>query len=263
MSETSGKSETRIFALSDIHVDFDANARWVAGLSRSDYRRDILILAGDVSDSLERMEACFTALAGCFRQVYFVPGNHDLWVGRDSAPMTSLDKFVAVNALAHACGVSTSAGLIEDVAIVPLLGWYDYSFGVPDPQLADLWMDFRACRWPEGWYERQITEHFIGSNVLPALGPARLTISFSHFLPRIDVMPDFIPAVHRKIYPLLGTDRLDRLVRSLGADIHVYGHSHINRDVCIDGVRYINNAFAYPHEERIAAKALRCIARIG
>ena len=41
----------RIFALSDIHVDFDDNAIWVSSLSAQDFREDLLILAGDVSKS--------------------------------------------------------------------------------------------------------------------------------------------------------------------------------------------------------------------
>lgn len=39
-------------------------------------------------------------------------------------------------------------------------------------------------------------------------------------------------------------------------DIHVYGHSHINRNVRIDGIRYINNALGYPQESAIAARRL-------
>ena len=34
------------------------------------------------------------------------------------------------------------------VQFAPLLGWYDYSFGEPSEALRDMWMDFRACRWP-------------------------------------------------------------------------------------------------------------------
>lgn len=249
----------RIFALSDIHVDFDANARWVSALSRSDYQDDVLILAGDVSDSLPRIEECLAEFIRRFRKVHYVPGNHELWVNRDPERLGSLEKFEKVRALANACGASTKAEVVGEVAIIPLLGWYDYSFGVPDAALADLWMDFRACRWPQGWFERQVTAHFIGQNDLRRIPQARCTITFSHFLPRIDVMPDFIPMVHRKIYPLLGTTKLEELIRQIGPNVHVYGHSHINRDVVIDGVNYINNAFAYPHEERIAAKALRCI----
>ena len=40
----------RIFALSDIHVDYDANAKWVEDLSVFDYQDDVLILAGDLTD---------------------------------------------------------------------------------------------------------------------------------------------------------------------------------------------------------------------
>jgi hypothetical protein len=41
--------------------------------------------------------------------------------------------------------------------------------------------------------------------------------------------------------------------------MHVYGHSHINRRVEIDGVSYINNAFGYPSETAITSKRLLCI----
>jgi Icc-related predicted phosphoesterase len=51
----------RVFTVSDIHVDFDANARWIAGLSTQDYRDDFLILAGDVSASLRLLEVCLIA----------------------------------------------------------------------------------------------------------------------------------------------------------------------------------------------------------
>jgi len=36
----------------------------------------------------------------------------------------------------------------------------------------------------------------------------------------------------------------------------VYGHSHFNRRVQIDGVTYVNNALGYPNESRIAARRL-------
>lgn len=253
----------RVFSLSDIHADFGANAFWVAALSCSDYQQDILILAGDVSDSLERFGQCLDIFTRRFRKVFFVPGNHDLWVIRDQGHIDSLEKFERIKALVQACGASMSAEVIENVAIVPLLGWYDYSFGVPDQQLAETWMDFRACRWPSGWSEQDITGHFIDQNPVLRSEPGYFTISFSHFLPRIDVMPSFIPPAHRRIYPVLGSNRLEGLIRAIGPDIHVYGHSHVNQDVLIDGINYINNAFAYPHEEHIAAKALRCIYRTG
>lgn len=251
----------RVFALSDIHVDFVVNARWIEGLSRSDYRDDVLVLAGDVSDSLARLANCLDAVVQRFRKVFFVPGNHELWVLRDPGSMDSLDKFEQVSRVAEACGASMRPGVVDDVAFVPLLSWYDYSFGTLDAELADAWMDFRACRWPQGWSDADITRYFIDRNELADVERGKVTISFSHFMPRIDLMPDFIPPDKRRIYPVLGSRRIESLIRDLRPDIHVYGHSHVNREVTMDGVKYINNAFAYPYEERIARKALKCIHR--
>jgi hypothetical protein len=45
---------------------------------------------------------------------------------------------------------------------------------------------------------------------------------------------------------------LDEQIRKLGSAIHVFGHSHINRDLIIEGVRYIQNALSYPRERRSA-----------
>ncbi|WP_186174294.1 metallophosphoesterase family protein, partial [Burkholderia gladioli] len=167
----------RIFSLSDIHVDFEGNAEWVAALSRSEYQRDVLILAGDVSDSLERLERCLSTFASCFRRVFFVPGNHELWVMRDPPGTTSLDKFEQVRRVAEASGATLRAELVDGVAIVTLLGWYDESFGVPGQELRDAWMDFHACRWPQGWTSRHVAEYFTGLNVLDDLPRGRPTIS--------------------------------------------------------------------------------------
>ncbi len=42
----------RVFALSDIHIDYHENEQWLSRLSSMDYQEDILILAGDVTDNL-------------------------------------------------------------------------------------------------------------------------------------------------------------------------------------------------------------------
>ena len=84
---------TRVFALSDIHLDHDLNARWLSALSMQDYRDDILLLAGDVSDRSSVLERCFADLAKRFHTVLYVPGNHDLWVLREPSFATSLDKY--------------------------------------------------------------------------------------------------------------------------------------------------------------------------
>jgi predicted phosphodiesterase len=249
----------RIFAISDIHVDFEANARWVASLSTLDYRDDILILAGDISDSLRLLETSLIRLANRFRKVFYVPGNHDLWIRADDGMKTSLDKFNQIREVMKNCGVSGTASHGETISIVPLLGWYDYSFGKPSDELNAAWMDFRLCKWPQHFRMHEVASCFTAMNH-PLTRPANnIVISFSHFLPRIDIMPHYIPARHRIVYPVLGSIALERQIRLLRSDIHVYGHSHVNRRIEIDGITYINNAFGYPSETRMAAKRLLCI----
>ncbi len=245
----------RVFAVSDIHVDYPENALWVEQLSNSDYQNDCLILAGDISDSMERIGACFEILKRKFAHILFIPGNHELWVRSDES-ISSIEKCKRVIKVAHSFGVVTTPTSINNIYFLPVWGWYDFSFGKPSEYICNAWVDFRRCKWPESLNtEEKITQYFLAKNTLPTRSD-QVVVSFSHFLPRIDVMPSFIPAERRQIYPVLGSEKLDRWVRDSGSRLHVYGHSHVNRDVTIEGVRYINNAFAYPNEDRISRKQL-------
>jgi predicted phosphodiesterase len=259
----------KIFSTSDLHVDYRPNLDWVMNLPRQEYNNDVLIVAGDISDKLDRVEQCFSHLSKCFKQVLYVPGNHDLWVSKKDHS-TSLDKFNTLMQLAAGYNILTKPYHVDSITIVPLFGWYDFSFGPCCEYLQERWMDFYMCRWGEGFEhlpdysakEKAITGYFHGINE-PWLGLHNETvISFSHFMPRIDVMPDFIPEIHQKLYPILGSWELDKQVRTLGSSLHVYGHSHVNRHEKIEGVTYVNNAFGNPGEERITAKKLKCLFEI-
>jgi Icc-related predicted phosphoesterase len=253
----------RVFALSDIHIDHAVNARWIKNLSAADYTADLLILAGDVTDILKSLEWCLGLLAARFRKVLFVPGNHDLWVMRDQEEKTSLKKFDQIAAIADSAGVSMSPLHWSGLSIYPLLGWYDYSFGEPSTLLKAAWMDYRACRWPSGFDERRITQHFASLNETHiARSEGALTehanqtvITFSHFLPRKDV----VPPGRGLLDPVLGSAGLDHQLRRCKPSLHVFGHSHVNRTLTIDGVTYVNNAFGYPDETLRTAKRLLCV----
>jgi len=249
----------RVFAISDLHVDYEVNQQWVAQLSATDYRRDLLILAGDVCDSIPLLESSLGTLARRFAKVLYIPGNHEMWVHRDQYPGTSLDKFQRIRRIVEGCGVSMQPFHCNDLSVVPLLGWYDYSFGEPTPELLESWMDYRACRWPDHFSHREITEYFLRCNDAVLEVKNETIISFSHFLPRIDLMPNYVPGNQRMLYPVLGSTGLEAQIRRLRPAIHVYGHSHINRNLKLDDVLYVNNAFGYPHETSITAKHLICI----
>jgi predicted phosphodiesterase len=248
----------KVFAVSDLHVDFEPNAAWVANLSRHEFTDDIIIVAGDVSDDLRLVEGCLGALAKRFAKVMFVPGNHDLWVVRDGDEAGSIAKLEKLRNVAEQCGVSTSPQVVGRLAIVPLLSWYDYSFGEPSEELLSAWADFVACRWPAGTGVGQVTDHFLAKN--PRSRPdCRQLITFSHFLPRLELVPRDPRRGAIDLRPVMGAARLDTQLRALGSEIHVYGHSHVSRVINIDGVTYVNNALGYPRERAFGARQLKCV----
>jgi predicted phosphodiesterase len=247
----------RVFALSDLHLEHDENSHWLSDLSVSEFQDDILILAGDLASDYETLASGFRALASRFHKVLYVPGNHELWITEAGDGPTSLDKFFRVCALAADHGVLTSPFEQGALSIVPLFAWYDYTFGEPCAGLQRRWMDFRTCKWPEAAGAREIADYFLALNA-PAVYPRHgRVISFSHFVPRIDVLPAEPRPELRMLYPVLGTTRLDEQIRALQPSIHVYGHSHLNHAVTLDGTSYVNNAFGYPNEGYLAAKRLR------
>jgi predicted phosphodiesterase len=250
----------KVFTISDIHVDFEENLYWLNNLSCDDYLNDILILAGDVTDTLPLFEKALRGLRKRFFEVLFIPGNHDLWV-RSSNIKNSLEKLQLIQTIAADCGIRMEPFHSSYLSIIPLFGWYDYSFGHPSREILKSWADYMACKWPENYHEESITQHFISMNepFIDKSNINRFTISFSHFLPRIDIMPTYIPPDKRFLYPVLGTTLLEKQIYKLGSDIHIYGHSHVNNQVMKGDTLYINNAFGYPYETRITAKKLKCI----
>lgn len=249
----------RVFALSDVHVDYPANADWIVALSTADYQNDILLVAGDISDDLRLLAKCLTHLERRFRKVLYVPGNHDLWVVRHDRDLTSLSKFYRLCRIMADCGVSMRRHDEPGLSIVPLLAWYDFSFGLPSEELKQVWTDFTACRWPDDMTEEEVTTAFLARNPpRQSYAPANV-ITFSHFLPRAELLPLHIRPYGMNLHPVLGTTRLDDQVRAQRAKIHVYGHSHVNRRVEIDGVIYCNNALGYPNETAITSRTLGCV----
>jgi predicted phosphodiesterase len=256
----------RVFVVSDPHIDYPPNRQWLADLSHHNHVDDILILGGDVTDDLQLLEQCFADLSAKFFKVLFVPGNHDLWVKRCKTN-NSIEKYQLICQMAAKYDISMEPFHHGSVSIVPLLSWYDFSFAQPCEKLNQLWMDFRACVWPDNMQVKDITEYFLALNEVhlhsvackESLPAEHTLISFSHFLPRIDLMPHFVPAAYHYLYPALGSDLLEKQVRQLNPDIHIYGHSHLNRNVLIDGITYINNAFGYPSEGHFTRKELLCV----
>ncbi len=251
----------RVFALSDIHIDHPENMQYIDSLSKEVYKEDILVLAGDVSHDQAQMISAMKLLKDRFKEVFFVPGNHDLWVKENENSFAKFDNIKKELESMGICMRPKQFGL--SLAIIPLFSWYDYSFGNPSELLMQVWQDYIRCSWKGGKAEKEITDYFLAMNEAHSMDKSLAkVITFSHFLPRIDIMPSYIPEDKRFVYPVLGSWSLDRQLRGYGAHMHVYGHSHVNVHTEKEGVTYINNAMGYPTEARWLRRELLCIAEV-
>eukprot|EP00406_Dinophysis_acuminata_P057195 CAMPEP_0179280304 /NCGR_PEP_ID=MMETSP0797-20121207/36559_1 /TAXON_ID=47934 /ORGANISM="Dinophysis acuminata, Strain DAEP01" /LENGTH=616 /DNA_ID=CAMNT_0020988957 /DNA_START=114 /DNA_END=1964 /DNA_ORIENTATION=+ len=235
----------RVFAVSDVHIDHSENhKKWVEGLSKTEYQNDVLIVAGDLGDTLRSIQIGLGLFKKKFRRVFYTPGNHDMWVRQDTSDKKitdSITKLVAMFDLCEEMGAEMlPARVMKGVYVVPLLSWYNYQFNTPDPTPSDKIFD-TFCKWPmehdDVWkWFLKLNDHGIGK-VLEAqrqAGERGDVISFSHFLPRYDLpWPGVMGMVKAS-----GCKEIERQVRDIHSRAHIFGHSHINCQRQLDGVAY-------------------------
>ncbi|MGA9770944.1 MAG: metallophosphoesterase [Blastocatellia bacterium] len=252
----------RIFAISDLHTDFRENWQLVEQLSKSLYQNDVLIVAGDIADTNEIIKRTLSLLRSRFKMVFYTPGNHELWVRNRTEGFDSIDKLNSILSLCESLDVRTRPTLAGKIWIVPLFSWYDLEFdsddtddhSESDDQILG-WADFHFCKWPQGI--QQLSEYFMNLN-LPNIKPYdRPIISFSHFLPRIELLPAKENLLFKGLPKVAGSRLLEKQIRELQSVTHVFGHSHINLDCVIDGIRYLQNALRYPRERSDGGLSLK------
>jgi len=231
----------RIFAVSDLHADFRENRRLLERIPAGEHRGDALIVAGDVADSLQVVTDVLGELRERFAELFFVPGNHELWVRAE--PRDSVEKFHAVLAACRGVGVRTAPARVGGAWVVPLFSWYDAAFDVAgdaDHASLEAWSDRYFCRWPPGDPPHH---RFLAMNEPHLHAYDAPVVSFSHFVPRTELLPP-VRWLRFKGLPLVaGSVEIDAQLRRVGAAVHVYGHTHIPDDRVLHGVRYVQNHF--------------------
>ena len=261
------------------------------------YRSDALIVAGDVAERLDKFRETMRALTETFGLVFYTPGNHELWCLRDGTEgATSLEKLRRLDSICNELGIITSPQRVNMVGggrlhVCPLVSFHHISFDTePDvrelrlPSVQRAMADFRACRFPEGLQcgSQELARHIDRYNAIQlrasaaqaAAHPALLTpwtrwerlprrdageplLTFSHFLPRIELCPEKRFLRYPDLLKAVGSAPLGRRVAELQPDVHIFGHTHFGWDATLDdGTRYIQAALATPEERRYRMKSL-------
>ena len=265
----------KLYAISDLHVRYERNRR--ALLSLPAYADDWLILGGDVGETLQDVEFALATLTPRFRQVLWVPGNHELWtLPSDPSGLRGEAKYRALVALCRTYNVLTpedpyacwNNGVTRYV-IAPLFLLYDYSFR-PDhiaeaeavhwAMQADVLCTDEQVLSPhphlsrQAWCERrcQVTEARLAQ--FPTQYPLVL---INHFPLRRDLVR--LPKIPRfSIW--CGTRRTELWHKQFNVAVVVSGHLHMRATDWRDGVRFEEVSLGYPQnwkQERGIAGYLR------
>ena len=251
----------RLWALSDLHLSHPLNRR--AFDAFPPHRDDWLILAGDVVDGCNRLEWCFEALSRKYRQVIWVPGNHELWsTGKETDGVRGEALYARQVAIARNHGVITpedpypvfshSSG---EILIAPLFLLYDYSFR-PGTVGADA-----VVEWARSAGNMCADEYFLRPDPFPNRASwcaarcaaaeerlARCPIGLPKVLVNHYPLEERLAVLPRapRFTPWCGTRRTRGWHRRFNACAVVYGHLHIRGTYWIDGVPFQEVSLGYP-----------------
>lgn len=263
-------SIVRIFSISDLHIDYKRNLDWIKNLSNTCFLNDFLILPGDITHKTDGFKLCLELLSEKFSGIFFVPGNHDLWVGNDNQS-DSLQKYALIEDICKEYGVFTTGRKVgnkeNSVFVQPIHSWYEkpeesadslyYAKRADDPSLW-MWMDNRYINWPET-AEKAVETIFKKNDITGAINSGLPVISFSHFLPvqkiilpkgfELSMLDTFVdPFPEFNFSRVAGSLKIERIIRKLNSKLHISGHQHRFRYKVIDGVSYLSHGLYNPRE---------------
>ena len=219
---TKVKGIDRVFCLSDLHTDRVDNLHWLSDhIEKSDLKEnDLVVVAGDISHEIGQLQKTLRIIRDrC--QVFFLPGNHEAWIGRHDKCHDSLEKFELVEQTCRDLGVFVDPMYLLDrtgerpLWIVPLHSWYDGSLSFNEDLCEGFsgwpWVDFIRCKWPKGEFPPMhgpnaripsgLVDHFheqVNEPMLSAVLEYEASnsreaslMTVSHFLPNQQCLPDW------------------------------------------------------------------------
>lgn len=258
----------KLYAISDLHVGFEANRDLWTTLR--DHPGDWLILAGDIGETEEQLRFTLQIATARFSRVFWVPGNHELWTvpasraSGDAGGLRGEALYLRCVAICRDHGVLTPEdpyvtwpGAGPPCVLAPLFLLYDYSFH-PDDVAED-----QALAWAHAsgiecadesllhpdpfpsraaWCRARVAEARARLDRIPA---DHRTVLINHFPLRRELAR--LPAIPRfSIW--CGTRLTESWHLDYRAQVVVSGHLHIRSTRWIDGVRFEEVSLGYPRQ---------------
>ena len=252
----------KLYAISDLHLDFKINREALAELPA--FPDDGLITGGDLCTSEDHLHDALAVLVPKFKKVFWVPGNHELWSSKNAygATLDGERKYQALVDVCREMGVATPEdpfltwqGRDSEYTIALLFIPYDYSFR-PDNVTREnavawamesgvLCSDERLIK-PEphadmdSWCAARL--EYSRRRLDEAPGPI---VAVNHFPFREDL-------VRVKRIPRFtiwcGTKETEQFHTKYPIEVAVSGHLHMRCTDYRDGVRFEEVSLGYPRD---------------
>jgi 3',5'-cyclic AMP phosphodiesterase CpdA len=250
-----------LYAISDLHLSHEANHQALNKLPP--HPEDWLILAGDIGEKEEHLLFALALLTRRFKQLVWVPGNHDLWtIPSDKSSLRGQAKYDRLVAICRSFGVLTPEDPYavwtdngQSYRIAPLFTLYDYSFRPAEIPLE------KAVEWAAEANNVASDEYILHPDPYPSRADwcaARCAYSEQ----RLEEVSGDLSLILVNHYPLRedllrlrriprfslwsGTHRTEDWHVRFSAAAVVYGHLHVRGSHLRDGVRFEEVSLGYP-----------------
>ena len=91
----------------------------------------------------------------------------------------------------------------------------------------------------------------------PRVSERDTVLSFSHFIPRQELLPEKRFLTEPLLTRVVGSDPLEAQIRRLRPHLHLFGHSHVPVDLEVEGIRYVQWPLGYSREANMQCAPMR------
>lgn len=253
----------RIGVISDLHIDRYNNSEeyipmFEDALIQTLKKRqvDCLIIAGDISNNIDTTVSFISRIQSLTgMNLYFIPGNHDLWSGGEYE-----DSHALLNAYEEIpeCLVNSPVILNDEWALVGHPAWYDYTYASDKFSYNRLeqrryyggtWQDKLNVDWQMSdpdvskYFSRMIEKDLRKVEDRKIILATHI-VTHKHFR---------VPMPHRLFdyyNAFIGTSDIDALYDRYNIKYSVMGHVHFRHHICEHGRTYICACLGYKREWR-------------
>lgn len=231
--------------VSDLHIGI--NPLWIPSETKED-KNTVLVIAGDISPKLDRLNSWFIALLDQFKNVIVVLGNHDYWGGNVSLEVDKLRKLLPQELII----LENNTIVIENVKFVGATLWTDYHKGDPLVMCRAIFdmNDYKFIRYGAD-YIKCLPKHlhaihvkskdYIFTNAVKD-NPEQRVVVVTHMAPSQRSINRYYSDSNYYYFSDLEQHFTDDI------DYWMHGHTHSNSDYFVNSTNVIANPMGYGNE---------------